>query len=405
MLKRALFDVAFSDNWGRQMRFITGPRQCGKTTLAKAQLKETECAALYYAWDERRVRERYKVDELFFQSDRAPRATPAWVCFDEIHKMPRWKNILKGIFDATEDRYRFVITGSAKFDMFRRAGDSLSGRFFSFHLFPLLLAETLHRAAVAPPPPEALDWVRQRLDSPPAPQQHLRDLLAFSGFPEPCLQQSTPFLAKWSREYLDSIVRDDIGALTRIIDKEHLVDLYHLLPEMVGSPLSEHSLASHLQLNPLTIKNHLKRLRDFYLTFRLPPYSKNIKRSLLKASKTYLFDWTRVPSAGPRFENFLAVELLSRLSLWTDATGEPYDLTYLRTREKEETDFLILRERRPWLMVEAKISDSPVESHHRRLQKEVGSIPLVQVCQEEGVARVEAHHIFRLSAQRFLATV
>ena len=133
MIERRLFNIVFSKEWGRQMRFITGPRQSGKTTLAKLKLKEEHSEKLYYLWDLRSVRNRYKDNELFFTADQISTGNEhPWVCFDEIHKMPRWKNILKGIYDTSSGQYNFIITGSAKFDISRRAGDSLSGRFFDF---------------------------------------------------------------------------------------------------------------------------------------------------------------------------------------------------------------------------------------------------------------------------------
>ena len=136
MIKRNLNDIAFSSQWGRQMRFITGPRQVGKTTLARQKLHDEKSEALYYLWDLRSVRQRYKEHELFFTEDALDPARKLWICFDEIHKMPKWKNILKAAFDETSDQYQFIVTGSAKLDIVRRAGDSLAGRYFTFHLLP-----------------------------------------------------------------------------------------------------------------------------------------------------------------------------------------------------------------------------------------------------------------------------
>jgi len=108
------------------------------------------------------------------------------------------------------------------------------------------------------------------------------------------------------------VITEDIGLLSRITDREKIHDLYQLFPEMIGSPVSENSLASHLESNPVTIKNYLKKLQDFYLAFKITPYSRNIKRSLLKASKWYLYDWARIRDPHKRFENYVAVELNTR---------------------------------------------------------------------------------------------
>ena len=403
MIQRTLSPVAFSPQWGRQMRFITGPRQSGKTTLAKWQLEKQNSKELYYLWDLREVRNRYKKNQLFFTEDRAPEPEKQWVCFDEIHKIPKWKNALKAIFDSSFEHYFFIVTGSAKFDIFRRAGDSLAGRYFTFHLYPLSLSELTPAASFLAAPKTARDFIQQKIDSNPNAAEALSSLLEYGGFPQPFLKQSKPFLAKWAGDYTDVVIKEDIGALTRIIDKEHLYDLYYLLPEFVGNPLSESSLASHLELSNPTIKNYLKRLEDFYLAFKIRPYSKNIKRALLKAPKCYLYDWTRIHDAGKKFENYVAVELAAQTSLWKEIAGEQYALFYVRNKDKQETDFLILKEKKPWLLIETKLSDERIENHHYQIQAQLGGIPFVQLCREEGVCQMEQKNCFRISASRFLS--
>ncbi|MBW1677758.1 MAG: ATP-binding protein [Deltaproteobacteria bacterium] len=334
MIRRNLYDIAFSPQWGRQMRFITGPRQVGKTTLARQKLHEEKSEQLYYLWDLRNIRQRYKENELFFTADAMDPAKKLWVCFDEIHKMPKWKNILKAAFDETSDRYQFIVTGSAKLNIVRRAGDSLAGRYFTFHLMPLTLDEVYRDRSVQVDVPEfAQEFIDLALDGAPAPQELLVQLLEYSGFPEPFLQQLRAFHNKWARDYLETVIREDIGALTRIVDREYIFDLYNLLPEMVGSPVSQSSLASHLQISPATVKNYLRRLEDFYLAFSVRPYSKNIKRSLLKAGKYYLYDWSRINNKGARFENYVACELNARLTLWGDVTGDDFSFGTSKNRK------------------------------------------------------------------------
>ena len=403
MIERILYNLAFSDEWGRQMRFITGPRQSGKTTLAKLKLEHENTLPLYYLWDLRSVRNRYKDNELFFTQDKTPSARKSWVCFDEIHKMPKWKNILKGIYDSSFENYNFIITGSAKFNISRRAGDSLSGRYFTFHLFPLCLSEIVDAKSFLPPSSlTAEDFIKRKMDYSVDAQEKFMLLLEYGGFPEPFIKQSKKFQTKWSQDYLDTVIREDIGELTRIIDREYLYDLYKLLPEMVASPISESSLASHLEVSPPTVKNYLRKLEDFYLTFRVHPYSKNIKRSLLKASKCYLYDWTSIKDIGKKFENYIAVELKTQINFWNDASGKNYSLFYIRDKEKKEVDFLVTLDNKPWLLIETKCSDSPVEKHCFTVQKMLGAIPLVQICMEKNVCSLQKKNVYRISAARFL---
>ncbi|HMP72841.1 MAG TPA: ATP-binding protein [Kiritimatiellia bacterium] len=403
MIERALYPIVFADAWGRQMRFISGPRQAGKTTLAKAKLAEQECSALYYLWDLRKIRDRYRDNELFFTADIPLTQPNVWVCFDEIHKMPKWKNILKGVFDETGDRFRFMITGSAKLNLLKRAGDSLAGRYFTFHLLPLLASELVGRTSLATSAPEsAATLIEQSITNSLGDKQAIDSLLTYGGFPEPYLSQSQPFYRKWSGDYLETVIREDIGSLTRIVERESIYQLYQLLPEMAGSPLSESSLASHLQISPVTVKNYLRRLEDFYLGFSVPPYSRNIKRSLLKARKFYLFDWVRLTDPAARYENFIACQLKARMYLWRDASGEAFDLFYVRNKQKQETDFLLVREGKPWLLVETKLSDGPVDSHHKIHAEALGGIPVVQLCREHDIAAMQAKQVYRISASRML---
>jgi len=386
------------------MRFIAGPRQSGKTTLAKMKLKQEGTQNLYYLWDLRTVRERYKSQELFFTQDVVPiKGKKAWVCFDEIHKIKGWKNILKGIFDETHQHYQFIVTGSTKLNILKKAGDSLSGRYFTFHLFPLMLKEVAGQVTIdASECRNALDFILEAMNKQSKAQSGLNDLLQYSGFPEPFLAHSEAFHKKWSREYLDRVITEDIGLLTNIIDREKLHDLYRLLPELVGSPVSENSVASHLESNPVTIKNYLKKLEDFYLTFKVIPYSNNIKRAILKAAKWYLFDWTAIKDPYKRFENFVGAQLYARLSAWQDLTGTEFILSYIRDKNKRETDFVIIKDRKPWAMVEVKYSDSSVNSHQGVIAQVLGGIPVVQVCYQEGVASQDKKNIYRLSASKFL---
>jgi len=402
MIERALYKIAFTDKWGRQMRFINGPRQAGKTTLAKQKLTREKTQALYYLWDLRAVRNRYKENELFFTADRMPGKTKAWLCFDEIHKMPKWKNILKGIYDSSFEDYHFIVTGSSKLDIMRRAGDSLSGRYFSFHLYPLCLREVGGGDLGLTVPASSKAFIKRQLDLAPAKKGVLDSLLEYSGFPEPFSVQRKEFHAKWAQDYLDTVIKEDVSMLTRISNKEDIYDLYNLLPQMVGSIISESSLGARLEISQPTVKSYLKRLEDFYLGFKVHPWTKNIKRALVKASKFYLYDWTRIKDDGARFENYLAVELKTRLSLFNDATGSDFNLYFIRNKQKEETDFLITCNDKPWLILEAKISDSTISRHHLETRRALGRIPLVQVCRKSGVCMMQAKDVYRISADRFL---
>jgi len=406
MIDRHLYNIAFSNEWERQMRFIAGPRQTGKTTLAKAKLKHENRECLYYLWDSRNVKNRYKNNELFFTEDYLSTGNEyAWLCFDEIHKYPGWKNILKSIYDQVHENYQIIVTGSAKLNLLKKAGDSLAGRYFTFHLLPLTLNELngVNWSGKMLPQGNASNYLSDIFSRKFVNNSNINDLLEYSGFPEPFLSQNKRFHKKWQNDYIENIIREDIATLTRIIDREYIYDLYNLLPEMAGSPISESSLASHIQVSPPTVKRYLKRLEDFYLAFSVRPYSKNIKRSLLRAAKYYLYDWTKINTPSARFENYVACELNTRISLWNDFSGEEYRLFYIRNKQKQETDFLIIKNNIPWLLVEVKISDTAIAPHHMETAKVLDGIPLVQICLTPGILSMQKKDCYRISADRFFS--
>ncbi len=151
MIERHLSAFVADEKLGRQMRFIAGPRQAGKTTLARGILASKKSAELYFNWDLREVRESFRSDAGFFETslrDAAVAGHRPWIGFDEIHKMPRWKDILKSYFDKFEAEARFIVTGSARLDWFRRSGD-----YAGWALFPLPSRPLVARGGHGPSSP------------------------------------------------------------------------------------------------------------------------------------------------------------------------------------------------------------------------------------------------------------
>ncbi|MBI4054727.1 MAG: ATP-binding protein [Elusimicrobia bacterium] len=404
-IRRFLDATAFSERFGRQMRLIAGPRQCGKTTLAKGALARFR-SNLYYNWDEKKIRRRYRAEEDFLESDllqSKPRSI-SWVCFDEIHKMPRWKDILKGLFDAHENRVRFIVTGSARLDLFRSSGDSLSGRYLLFRLHPLILAEVL---GADPdhilPEKDATAYVEKAAAAKGFAQKTMEELLAHSGFPEPLTKGDAVFHKKWGESYLEYVVRQDVRDLSRILHIEKVLDLVYALSSRVGSPLSVNSLREDIEVNFATAKNYIKYLLMVYAVFDLPPFTKRGSRLVKKERKIYFYDWTRVADQAARFENYVALELKVRTEMWSDRTEDDFSLFHLRTRDGAETDFLITQNGSPWLLLEAKTSAVPIAPHHLRHAELAGEVPFVQIVREPGILRAGKGGRLTVSASRFFS--
>ncbi|MBE9581127.1 MAG: hypothetical protein IMF18_05860 [Proteobacteria bacterium] len=123
--------------------------------------------------------------------------------------------------------------------------------------------------------------------------------------------------------------------------------------------------------------------------------------SLTKETKAYFYDWSRVNDPAGRFENYVAVELKAILELWTDAGIGNFQMHFIRNRDGKETDFLILRDSEPWLMIEAKLSRASIDYHHRKSRDILGGIPFIQVVKQEGVAEKREQGLYQMSASRF----
>jgi predicted AAA+ superfamily ATPase len=390
MIKRHLEDICFHEEFGRQMRFISGPRQIGKTTLSKNFLHQQKLDKLYFNWDLRAVRNQYLEDPYFFETDiydfHSP-GRPTWICLDEIHKMPKWKNILKDYFDKFEERVRFIVTGSARLEWFRKSGDALTGRYFLFHLFPLSLSEATGNTLPQFKEGEtAADFIESRIARVRYEQNILEQLLTYSGFPEPFSRASHRFFRRWQIDTVDQIIREDVRDLTRIIETENIASLILRLPVRIGSPLSLNALREDMQVSYTAVKNAISALQLTHIIFLIPPYSKSISRAVKKEKKCYFMDWSKCPDSAFRFENYIAVELF-----------------YVRTKDRHETDFLIVKNGQPWCLFEAKLSDASAENHHLKHAEALGGIPFVQLTQEPKVVKKSGGSIFRISASRFFS--
>ena len=327
-------EVIEKDN---KMAFVSGPRQVGKTTLAK-RYKELFGQGLYLNWDNVAHQKRILTDPLFFERENRDPGKPFLLVFDEIHKYGRWKNYLKGAYDDYKDEFRFLVTGSGRLELFKKGGDSLLGRYFSVPLFPFSLGELGGKLI---PFSEFI----KRLDNPPPSTregiERYHQLFQFSGFPEPFVRGTSAFYNRWFSEHKTLLIREDIRDATAIREISLMEHLAHLIPERIGSPLSLNALKEDVGVAFETIRDWLLVLEQFFYLFRVPPFSGRLARTLRKESKLYLFDWVEIENEGFRFENLVALHLLKATRIWK-ATGEAQvDLNYIRDREKKEVDFVL----------------------------------------------------------------
>ncbi len=349
----------------RQMLFLMGPRQVGKTT-SSLEVSSERAQHFYFNWDigEHRkliIKGATSVAEAM-GLDQLKRSTPI-VVFDEIHKYRRWKTFIKGFFDHFEKKVKIVVTGSARLDIYKAGGDSLMGRYFPYRLHPLSVAELVHPTL-------------RKTELAPKPKKIAEDkwnaLITFGGFPEPFLKKKLSFYTRWKRLRTQQLFKEDLRDLTQIQELGQIQLLAEILSTQVAQTTNYSDLAGKINVSVNTIKRWMQVLRSFYYCFSLQPWSKNISRSLLKEPKIYLWDWSLVENKGARVENFIASHLLKAVHFWTDRGFGEYGLYFLRDKEQREVDFLIVKNKKPWILVEAKTADTGISKslyHYQELTK------------------------------------
>jgi len=346
------------------MMLLGGPRQCGKTTCAEMVAAQYS-RSLYLNWDERSHRETIlagseKIAELA-ELDQLQK-NRILIIFDELHKYKGWKQFLKGFYDLYRHQVHIIVTGSSRLNIFRQGGDSLMGRYFSYRMHPLSVAECISPSIPA-----------QEIRLP----AHLKEknfmaLYQHGGYPKPYLKDDLRFSNRWQRLRLEQLVREDIRDGTRIQELAQLEMLVAMLKHQGAKQLNYAKLASKIRVSVDTISRWITVLASFYYCFTVKPWHKNITRALVKEPKIYLWDWSLLEDEGSRFENFIASHLLKAVHFWTDMGYGDYELFYIRTLDKKEVDFLVTKDKQPWFLVEAKRSKQPINKYlmecHRKLQ-------------------------------------
>ncbi len=384
------------------MVFMAGPRQSGKTTLAKI-ISRSYSNSLYFNWDIPEHRTRLLENPAFFEAVERKDSSIPLIIFDEIHKYKEWKNYLKGTYDHFHAKYQFLVSGSGRLDVYRKGGDSLAGRYFLFHLWPFTVAELGKCAQTIE------DIVKDPLSISMERHQTLKDmwmqLSNLSGFPEPYLSGKMTTYRRWSNSYAQQLIKEDIRDMTDIKSIGDIETLYLLLPSKIGSPLSVPALARDLKASYNSVKNWISVFERFFLVFSVYPWTAKITRAIQKERKIYLWDSPRISEPAARFENMVAIELYRAITSWNDMGHGLFSLHFIKNKEKQEVDFLIARDRRPFLLIEAKLSDMQPSTALTKFQSAL-KIPAVQLTQEGKTYRLLSngdHKILIAPAYQWLA--
>lgn len=333
---------------------LLGPRQVGKTTLARQIVSRRRTRALYLDLERPVDRRRLQDADAFLRAQ-----TGKLVVIDEIHRAPALFEVLRGIIDdrrAAGDRAgHFLLLGSASIDLMRQASESLAGRVVYMELAPVDALEL---------PPQVGDIDR---------------LWTRGGFPESLLAPDDEASLSWRRAFIRSYLERDVPMFAPRLPAETIGRLWTMLAHAQATPLNHSRLASSLAVSTPAVTRYVDLLVDLLLVRRLRPWSGNLGKRLVRTPKAYIRDsglvhalldletWEDVlghPVAGASWEGFVIENLIA-------AAGDRRAPYYYRTEDGSEIDLLFERGGTIEVAIEIKRSTAPAVSRGFRIACDV----------------------------------
>lgn len=349
---------------------IHGPRQCGKSTLAR--MLGDKRGYNYISFDNDVARSAAEADPIGFVDDLPERAT-----LDEIQRVPRLFTSLKSVVDLDRRPGRFLLTGSANVLLVPKLADSLAGRMAIQRLHPFAQCE------LAGKPSGFLDRLFAG-DFPVRKLARLKDELpariAAGGYPPALARPAGRRRDSWYRDYIDTLVQRDVRDLARISALDVLPRLLRMAASRTAQLFNLSDLASSFQLSRVTIGDYVALLEHVFLLERLPPWHSNRASRLVKTPKLHMGDTGLAcgllgldaaalaidrTQLGPLLETFVYQEL-RRLASWN---VHAHDFYHFRDRDQVEVDIVVERGARQLAGVEVKAGATVTAADFRGLRK------------------------------------
>jgi len=349
---------------------IHGPRQCGKTTLARAVGDAAGYA--YISFDDDVLRASVLADPVGFVSD-----LPDKVVLDEVQRVPELFTALKVAVDRDRRPGRFILTGSANVLLVPKLADSLAGRMEILRLHPLAQSEL---AAKQPDFLDALFGDGFKTNQQARLGKELADRIAAGGYPAALARPSSRRRATWYRDYIETLVQRDVRDMARISSLDVLPRLLTLSAGQTARLLNVSDLASPFQLSRPTIRDYVTLLARVFLLEELPPWHNNRLSRLVKTPKLHLGDtglacallgvdaaalWADRTLLGQLLETFIFQELRRQAS-WRD---DPINFYHFRDKDAAEVDIVLEGSGQRVAGVEVKAAATVTANDFRGLRK------------------------------------
>lgn len=336
MIKRSLQDTVAASLRKFPVVGLIGPRQCGKTTMAKTLRKQLPESTAYLDLELPSDLNKFQEPELYLSQFKN-----TLVIIDEVQRMPSLFPLLRALVDRKRTPGRFLILGSASPELMLRASESLAGRIIYHELTPFLLEETGH--------------------------ENIRSLWLRGGYPQSYLAGNDRDSLIWREAFIRTYLEMDIPQLGIRVPAAQLRRFWTMLAHVHGSIWNASTIAGSLGVSAPTAGRYLDILQDTFIARQLQPFHRNLGKRLVRSPKVYLRDSGLVnallrigtvddlhahPSLGSLWEGFVMEQALGMLP----AGWAAY---FYRTIAGAEIDLLLLDRKNRLTAVEIKYSASP----------------------------------------------
>lgn len=316
---------------------IVGPRQVGKTSLAKHLVAQLQKPTVYFDLEDPDDRAKFANPRLLLD----PLADQT-VILDEVQKLPSLFSVLRSIIDRDRRPGRFLLLGSASPDLIRDTSETLAGRIAYYELAPFLFSEV---AAVT----------------------DLTTHLFRGGFPGSLLAPDEEMARIWRKNFINTYLERDLPMLGLNAKPTLSSKLWRMVAHLSGNVLNMETIASGLGISNTSVRRYLDFFESAYLVRRLPPYAANLRKRLIRSPKIYLrdtgvlhqllgiqsfTDLSGHPVVGASWETYVLEQIAGQLPDWAE-------MCYYRTHDGTEADLVLSRSGVAEILVEIKFSTAP----------------------------------------------